>query len=72
MGEYRFVIARMQITPFFNLVDETGTIVEEAQSQPITIYPGKFLEMRDLVTKLEAKANAEKEDILRLATRPLL
>lgn len=70
--EYRFRVMKLAVQASFQLVDEDGTIIEESTMQPIVMYPGKFISFPDLVKMLENKANAEKEDILKLANRPLL
>ena len=64
-------VCKLQIIPTFQLLDEDGTVIDEVVAGPVLMYPGKYLEFKVAVAKLEADANKQDSQIADLLKRPL-
>lgn len=68
----RLKVVKLQVMPTFHLVEEDGTVIEEVNAQsPIIMYPGKFIELKQVVERLEKDANNNTLQIEQLVNRPL-
>jgi hypothetical protein len=68
---FKLRVAKLTIQPSFQLIDEEGIVIDEVSAQAIHMFPGKFIDFKTLCERLEKDANEKREEVLKIATRPL-
>lgn len=64
---YTLKVVKLQVLPHFQLVDESGDVVNETTAAPINYYPKNFLfTLKKIVDKIEREANKQGEQIATL------
>lgn len=64
-------VAKLQIVAHMQLVDADGVVIEECTSQPLVMFPGKFLEMKEAIARIEEDSNKDEASITQLLNRKL-
>jgi len=68
----RLRLFRVEIRPFFVLVNDEAQVMDEVPAAPFNMYPGKFIPFDEMCRRLEEEVNAKEEEIQKIAERPVI